>query len=597
MLSAARVAIAADSVDELATTLRDPAPAAVKRAEKALRRLADGKGRDAAGAARVLAEFLREKGRPEEGAQLLERYAAFESANVRGERLPLFLESARCQAAANQVRLAAKMLDFAAKDATGIPAALVLEARGDLEAMASRHEPAVKQFTAARDAAAKASREWAVQRERIAVKRDAAQDALDAGRYGEGFVAYRRARRCHLAGAWAGAVVLYDQVGTGFLGTVYSEAAALYREQCRLRLGQFDAAAKALEAFIAADPLGLYRPEARLSLAAAWLEEKQDLDRATTELDRALDCIVAVRKHDREVQLYLVPAVAADVTRPPDQPSHIEQLGLVPERILPDHVINRTTAPWYLRGLERDAHRYRGFAHFARGDTAAAGTEFDAAAALDVEELELARITHTTFARRLKIACRAGFFLCMPDEVATFRGRERILLQLADFYGLWERWEEAERLYRRLLDAPSCSREQRACLLVALAEVALHRDGNRDRVSPLLRESLKTSAQAPCAPRALLALGCDEAIPLKDRTACLEKACKGYPQSDYGQKAMFHLGFILSAQPETQGQATKVLTDFARRFPENRFVPLANDLVQKIRTGEINQNQPPAEPR
>jgi tetratricopeptide (TPR) repeat protein len=246
-------------------------------------------------------------------------------------------------------------------------------------------------------------------------------------------------------------------------------------------------------------------------------------------------------------------------------------------------VVNRLTAPWYLDRLYWNACYYRGFIRFAKGDYDEALVEFASALALNPQLQQQHDTMLASFQRRLEMACRGRRMFLTPAEIAAFRGADLLRFRLGEFYALWERWDEAERIYRGVLDRVESSRNQKACALRALAEAARYKAPPDETTAlDLYTRLLKDYRRTPSEQPALLEVAALDQTSLERRIAWLDEAYALDPRTDTGQKALYMKGFLLRCGGRKQA-ATETLSEFIRRYPDSRFVAVSRDLLAEMK--------------
>jgi TolA-binding protein len=245
-------------------------------------------------AAILLAQHLRATGETGRAVTLMEPYSGFQTNKLQETVFPAYLEYTRCLVAAARVREAVRALDFAKENTQGHQHARVLAAYGDLSGMADDWKVAIEQykgamaygdkfFTRSRTRESQeviigpvvpGTEAWQkTHRPAIAASRRHAERQLETQTYGAGFIDYRAARTAHLNKKYADAISLYNALIQQHAGSVYAEAAQLYRAQCLAASGNPQEAMRAMEAFVRAAPLGLYRGEAMYEMGLLMLNQ------------------------------------------------------------------------------------------------------------------------------------------------------------------------------------------------------------------------------------------------------------------------------------------------------------------------------------
>lgn len=551
-------------------------------------------------AAIILAHYLRTHGETGKAVLAIDPYGGFDPSRLQEDVLPAYLERARCLAADARVREAVKALDYAKENTKGHQRARVFAAYADMHALSKEWFVAIKQYTAALSYGddyykrknisesvdvvlspkLAGTDEWkSTHRPAIVVRLNHAKRQYDIERYGEGFVDYRDVRSTHLKKKYQDAIVQYNRLIKKHAGTVYAEAAKFYRAQCQAAVGEPENAIEALESFVQASPLGLYRGEALYEIGRLVLEQG-DVDQSERTLNKVLEWISKVRMQARDLKLYAIPQKATKIAAPPEAAQTLSaDYKLKPVAITPSMVVNRRTAPWYLARLEWDSRYYLGFIAFYRGDYDKALSHFNRAFEMNSALQAQHEGTLGSFHRRLQNACRAKRLLARPEELKTFSTKEKYRFMLADFYALWEKWEPAERIYREFLNDPGSTDSEKACALRALGEAAQYQ-GRWEEAKSHFRTIAKEYERTVSAQRVMLTLGMESKATVKQRAERLKKAYEMDRNSDDGQKALFMLGFMYYAEKQPK-ESLEALTQFVSRYPRSRFIPHAKKYIEK----------------
>jgi len=554
----------------------------------------------AVAAAIMLAQHLRTHGETGKAVKVIAPYGGFETNKLQEAVLPAYLEHTRCLAADARIREAVKALDYAKEKTQGHQRSRVFAAYADMHGISEEWLVAVEQYKAALSYgdtyyARKKTKEsvevvlgpvvpgtdtWKkTHRPPIEASLRHALRKYDIQQYGEGFVDYRDARTEHLAKKYQDAIAQYTNLIEKHTGTVYAEAAQLYRAQCQAETGKTEEAIQALAAFIQAAPLGLYRGAALYETGRLQLEQG-DVDKAQRAFDQTVEWITKVRTQAMDLKLYAIPQKAQKIAAAPESAQTLSvEYTLKPADITPSMVINRQTTPWYLTRLEWDTRYYLGFIAFYRGKHDDALAQFTKAFEMNPDMQKQFHGTLGNFHRRLQIACRVKFLLARPEELKAFRSDEKLRFMLADFYALWEKWEPAERIYREFLNDPRSSAPGKACTLRALGEAAQHQD-RWEEAKKYFHKIVEEYGDTPSAQRAMLTLGLESRATVEQRAERLKKAHELSPNSEDGERALFQLGFMYYAEKKPK-ESLEVLTQFVQRYPKSRFMAHAKKYIEK----------------
>jgi tetratricopeptide (TPR) repeat protein len=554
----------------------------------------------AVAAAILLAQHLRTHGETGKAVTVIEPYGGFTPAKLQETVLPAYLERTRCLAADARIREAVKALDYAKEKTEGHQRARVFSAYADMHGISGEWRIAIEQFKAAlsygdtyytrkktkesvevvlgpvvpgTDAWKKTHRPTIEARLRHALRQ------YDIQQYGEGFVDYRDVRTAHLDKKYPSAIAQYTNLITKHTGSVYAEAAQFYRAQCLAEAGEPQKSIQALEAFIKASPLGLYRGEALYETGRLLLEQG-DVAKAERTFNQTLEWIGKVRTQAQDLKLYAIPQKAQKIAAAPEAAQTMSaNYDLKPADITPSMVINRQTTPWYLTRLEWDTRYYLGFIAFYRGKHDDALAQFTKAFDMNQALQKKHKSTLDSFHRRLQIACRVKCLLAYPEELNAFRNEEKLRFMLADFHALWEKWEPAERVYREFANDPRSSKPVKACALRALGEAAQHQHRWPD-AKPYFHKVVEQYGDTPSAQSAMLTLGLETSAPLEQRAERLRKAHQINPKSSDGERALYQLGVMYYAEKKPK-ESLEVFNRFLQRYPQSRFLEIVNMFIEK----------------
>jgi len=575
-------------------------PATASRGIETLRR--DMQSRDpspSVAAAILLAQHLRTHGETAKAVIVLEPYGGFAPDKLQEAVLPAYLERTRCLAADARIREAVKALDYAKEKTQGHQRARVFAAYADMHGISEEWAVAVEQYKAALSygdtyytrkktkesveevlgPVVPGTEEWKQHRPPIEASLRHAQRQHEIQTYGEGFVDYRDARTAHLDQKYQAAIPQYNTLVEKHAGTVYAEAAQFYRAQCQAAAGNPQEAITALEAFVKAAPLGLYRGEALYETGRLQLEQGA-VDKAERAFNQTLEWITKVRTQAMDLKLYAIPQKAQKIAAPPAAAQTMsENYDLKPVTITPSMVINRHTAPWYLTSLEWDSRYYLGFIAFYRGKHDEALAQFTKAFEMNPDMQRQFHGTLGNFHRRLQIACRVKFLLARSEELETFNPEEKLRFMLADFYALWEKWEPAERIYHEFLNDTRSSKAVKACALRALGEAEQYQE-RWVEAKKYFQKIVDEYGQTPSAQRAMLALAQDSTDPMEQRAERFMAAHALNPNSEDGEVALYRIGFMYYANNKPK-ESIEALERFVRRYPHSRYMEFAKHYIEK----------------
>ncbi len=561
-------------------------------------------------------------------AARLEPYAAPTAANLAYPRIEGFAENARHQARTGQLTAAIHLLNKAVDECpAGLPGVVAKEGLGDCVRIPGENRKALlyyrdalgdgeRFFRRRKISASDNEREpkkpnhdhWLRIRARLRRKIAAIERELRIARYGIDYVLYEEARTAHLAGKYETAVSCYDILDRRCGKSVYAEAGRFHRclAQGRMRaLIQATGASriitgecrvkdtvKALRAFVRANPNGLYRGEALLELARLELTGNWHLDKAAEYYEKCIKWCRMVRRHDRALELFAVPAKSRTISKPPID-NQQRPYGVIIESVplRAGKLTNRQTADWYLNEIEKQARYGVVFTLFTEGKWDEAKEVLAPVLDLDPHlrwaETEECASTYL----RLQLCIRYRKIVLDDHELKGLPTACRRRVQYAEFIYLQRRFEEAVLLMHNLL--ADATRERRKSLAaVALYELAgFYLPTDEDHKSEVyLRRLIKQHPKAAVAARAHFSLGLilaakstDFAIH-REALRCHQQARKLYPNSYLSKAAerriLLELTFLEREQealklaadldPEARQAAEKEIREFAASLRELR---------------------------
>lgn len=561
-----------------------------------------GRARDASVAARatlVLARHYRSTGKVAEALEVLEPFSNYDRRHLEEHTFRCVLERARCLGAGGQLAQAIKTADFVEENTEGCIRALGRAAKGDIELSRDQPREAIARYNQAIAYGNSFYRpipgvsptdppqpvpghaKWPPVRKEIQDRLKQAQLLLEQEDLGTGYLAYRQARTLQLAGKSREAATRYDTIAARYPNTVYATAAALYREQCRIAAGDHDQAVQRLGDFCARDRLGLYRGEAMFTVADLFLTRGLDAKSALPWFDRCIAWCDAAAGVSRRHDLTDVPPKALTVSRPPATSQRPGDFGSI-VRLPPDPgaIVNRETAAWYLRDLQRDSLYYRGLIRFHREDYAGADADFAAARDLDPLMKALRARNAGTFARRLEAACKLHFMVTEPEQLQKIGRGMRLRFLLADFQLLWEHYGRSVALYTAILDDPRATPEDRAAALVGLSHNAFRTGDDQGMTAHLLRVT-REFPRTRSHPIALLALGANGKLPQEQRSRYLLEAYRRHRNTSHGLRAYFTYGMNQRGQGN-RDECRRVMNTILTAHADSDYAPLARQILASM---------------
>jgi tetratricopeptide (TPR) repeat protein len=454
-----------------------------------LRRLTRSRNElEACQAAAELAGLLRREGNMAAALRITRERGGMTASNLVWPFCLIFVENARCQYEAGEQEMAVSLLKYAERRTDGLPAVLVLEALGDCLLAAAQPEGAADYYRQALELGRKTfppsentsqrqpdPREVAWQA--VQVRIEAAQRQLLRRRLieevGLDYVLYKEAREHQLAGRLDTAWKLFNQLVAIAEGNMYGEAAAFYRGLC---FSGEDAAVRRrryFQAFIAEQPLGLYRGEALYAEAQAALQTQWDIGQAASEFTSLIDWCERAGNGQTAVRLVSVPERSRALTLPPADNQRTLDWGIIEEVVMPpDKLVNRQTASWYLDDLAKRACLGLAFCRMAAGKWDEAAAVLERVPNLDPHIRRAQQEGRVNTYARLQRACQLRRLVADPRELEKVPAELRTQICYGDFLYLSRQWPRAVAVYRQALAASGKSRNRpgAAVALVSLAE-------------------------------------------------------------------------------------------------------------------------------
>lgn len=377
-----------------------------------------------------------------------------------------------------------------------------------------------------------ASLEEHLLREDLLRRRDAAQEARDLARYGEAWVIYRTAERWRRTDKRPlDAILAYDELKIRFPESVFSEAAQCYRivtlftlstpagkrmaedairqteklqgagrlsvSPMKLRLLRQiplgTAAAKQAEvdaeAFIAAQPWGLYRGEMLVLLAKRRLQIDLDPVAAQTAFQRAWQWLTLVDSAQIDLAAYQVPREASGIAAPPQITEERDTFGnLRPVVPAVGTIVNRLTCAWYLDDLRQQAALPLAFLALWDKDLIQAQAWCTRLVTLEGHTGRAERTKEWDDVKRISWGAQHGYLHAFPQELELYQGRQRFLVLLADFLFCTQHFAEAGMLATRLVggDFGELSSAQKDYPLFLIATCTYWLTGHQDALDGYL---------------------------------------------------------------------------------------------------------------
>ncbi len=275
---------------------------------------------------------------------------------------------------------------------------------------------------------------------------------IDRLALGEDFLLYRRAESLRRSGrGFKKALELYRVVIKKHPANIYAEASRLYAPLCLVGLKKLDGAQRDLWAFYQKDKNGLYRGEALLELGRIELEHRVRPLEARKYFGLLNKWFERARKEVPDNKMRIKPA-ARRLTAPPKAEKKADHWGNInKQRIRPGQLVNRRTCGWYLDDLEEQCAGFRGFIYFVEGKKEQALKCYEKILKYDRQTKRMQKAGVWNDYARLKWGAEHGYLYAYPEDLRLYRGRQRFVILLADFYYCTERFDKARDLAERLL--------------------------------------------------------------------------------------------------------------------------------------------------
>ena len=359
-----------------------------------------------------------------------------------------------------------------------------------------------------------------------------AEQLRDSNLYGPEFLAYKKARKEHLKKNYIKAYLLYSQIinrtypddrqpkenhkpDNKKVPPVYLAAAALYRAQCLIALGNsFDkkqnkafleklsselkkqvknikrirknftiqtarmydsmteenkavlqeiknfpppakitqTALEQLENFINEDKFGVYRGEAYLTLADYYLEQELNREKCKACLIAAAEWLNHSEELKKAASEYEVPEKAKFATEPDSRIYETDSFqNINPAKIKPEMIINRLTSNSYMDSLKTKYYRMRGFLFFADKNYSKALEYFRLMRKHDKLNAVFEANGDWGDCSRLIWGANHHFLYATEKELDSFGKKFRFPILLADYYYVITKFEKSVNIHRKIL--------------------------------------------------------------------------------------------------------------------------------------------------
>jgi tetratricopeptide (TPR) repeat protein len=258
-------------------------------------------------------------------------------------------------------------------------------------------------------------------------------------------------------------------------------------------------------------------------------------------------------------------------------------------------LVNRQTAPWYVSSQEKECLFMTGFFLFMNGKYPEAKKHFDQVANIDADIAIFQAKDIPNVLMRLQGACKQGYLVATPEEMKIFKGKNKLRIMFADLEFILSKFEEAEKLYREVAEEAKLKPEARVTALVGVANCLRMLDYNT-KAAVYYRKALKVKGVKRCQAEAgaLYSYGFllhQEANPesQKEGLKLLERCYRKYPDTGYGESALFHLVLINGTD---QQHARNYAKRYRNAYPQGKYLSVIADVLSGTIQKEISANKP-----
>jgi len=306
-----------------------------------------------------------------------------------------------------------------------------------------------------------------------------------------------------------------------------------------------------LEKFIKSNLEGLYRGEALMLLGKISLEKEWDAKNAEKYYTKALTWFKQAREKRNAMSLYA--PMSNDLktqTNATQKPTTLNKWRrTVYHKEDPLKLYNTASSPsWYVSDKEKNCFFVLGLCKFMNSDFAAAKELWVKGGELDANIRWLEAENFPNLLKRVKIACKQGFFITDSIEHKGLSGKEKLDVIVGEFYHLEERFEDTLKYWKDLQKKRGISP---TCLAIAIMGEAdclrMLPKCNFKHVANLYSKVIKdkTLAKTPLKARAMYNLAW---ITLQSNSKnrelaneLFERCTKENKKSKYAEASMFYL--------------------------------------------------------
>jgi tetratricopeptide (TPR) repeat protein len=321
--------------------------------------------------------------------------------------------------------------------------------------------------------------------------------------------------------------------------SMYGQAAKFYKAKCAIGMADYKEAIKELKKFVKEDPNGLYRGEALTLLGKIELEQNWDAKASAKYYEQALTWFRNIRNVQNATELYAkLPKNVQESAKPKKKPVTYDKWHRMQYNSASDlAIVNRTTASWYLSSQEKEALFMLGFFQFLNQNYPEAKKLWSKIANIDADLAILGAKGIPNVIMRLKAACDQKYMLFSPKENKKLKAKQRLLLVMAEFDYLLEKFDESKKNYELCLKNPKADKNVKAAAAIGLGKWA-------------------DMTQTPSK---------------KEREAIAEKyfgkAIKLAENDSLKAKALFCMACYLQAGSETRELSIPCFNDYLKKYP------------------------------
>jgi len=396
---------------------------------------------------------------------------------------------------------------------------------------------------------------------------------------------YVDARKAQVIGDYQKSYSLYKEIKSDVL----SEAAALYMQDCLALLGKEEIAIKGYLGIIKNSRAQLYIGEAYLHLAKLYLQ-KGSVRQAENYLSELHKWIKEA--NDKEaVEFEHLKKHLSDYPVPSKIFYKDDNGGrVISKNELPEHIINRGTAPWYLVELRRNALHLSIFTNCIIGDKKVAIKYLDE---LNDEMYILDPTMRPNYweYERISSEIDRGSFTISDKAWKMLKGANALDFQLAFFYSSLGEDELAAQTLKKIEQGNFASDEFSRGLIRLGKGIGHFRAFDDDKVSTELNSFLLEDKNHPEAPLALLVMAntytaSEETLEKADEL--YDRIYKSYSGSSIAPKAL--LAKAMAKVDHGQREiALKILSELNNKYSSSAAAKTAKFLVAEL--GKLGESE------